>query len=68
MCKSSFEYTKMSCFSESNEIDITPNTRVGTRRYMAPEVLEETLDTKSFDAFKIADMYALSLVFWEMCR
>lgn len=54
--------------SESNEIDITPNTRVGTRRYMAPEVLEEVLDTKSFDAFKMADIYALSLVFWEMCR
>ena len=24
--------------SETNEIDIAPNTRVGTRRYMAPEV------------------------------
>ncbi|XP_066908346.1 bone morphogenetic protein receptor type-1B isoform X1 [Halyomorpha halys] len=54
--------------SETNEIDITPNTRVGTRRYMAPEVLDESLDTKSFDAFKMADIYALSLVFWEMCR
>ncbi|XP_014257195.1 bone morphogenetic protein receptor type-1B isoform X2 [Cimex lectularius] len=54
--------------SETNEIDITPNTRVGTRRYMAPEVLSETMDMKSFEAFKMADMYALSLVFWEMCR
>ncbi|BES94511.1 Glutamine Synthetase [Nesidiocoris tenuis] len=54
--------------SESNEIDITPNTRVGTRRYMAPEVLDETIDTRSFDAFKMADMYSMSLVFWEMCR
>ena len=26
--------------SETNEIDIAPNTRVGTRRYMAPEVFE----------------------------
>ena len=25
--------------SETSEIDIAPNTRVGTRRYMAPEVL-----------------------------
>lgn len=35
---------------------------------MAPEVLAETLDPKSFDDFKMADMYALGLVFWEMCR
>ncbi|XP_046990515.1 bone morphogenetic protein receptor type-1B [Schistocerca americana] len=54
--------------SESNEIDIAPNTRVGTRRYMAPEVLDETLDTTAFEAFKMADMYSLGLVFWEMCR
>ena len=26
--------------SETNEIDIAPNTRVGTRRYMAPEVVK----------------------------
>lgn len=54
--------------SDSNEIDIAPNTRVGTRRYMAPEVLDETIDTKAFDAFKSADMYSLGLVLWEMCR
>ncbi|KAI5711635.1 hypothetical protein M8J75_001959 [Diaphorina citri] len=54
--------------SETSEIDIAPNTRVGTRRYMAPEVLDETIDTKFFDAFKMADMYSLGLVFWEMCR
>uniref|UniRef100_A0A1B6BX14 receptor protein serine/threonine kinase n=1 Tax=Clastoptera arizonana TaxID=38151 RepID=A0A1B6BX14_9HEMI len=54
--------------SENNEIDIAANTRVGTRRYMAPEVVDETLDKKSFDAFKMADMYSLGLVFWEMCR
>lgn len=55
-------------FSETNEIDIAANTRVGTRRYMAPEVLDESLDTKAFDAFKMADMYSMGLVFWEMCR
>ncbi|KAG5348460.1 BMR1B protein, partial [Acromyrmex charruanus] len=54
--------------SESGEIDIAPNTRVGTRRYMAPEVLDETLNTSSFDAFKMADMYSIGLVFWEACR
>ncbi|KAL6443764.1 hypothetical protein ACFW04_001687 [Cataglyphis niger] len=54
--------------SESGAIDIAPNTRVGTRRYMAPEVLDETLNTSSFDAFKMADMYSVGLVFWEACR
>jgi len=35
---------------------------------MAPEVLNETLDTRAFEAFKMADMYSFSLVLWEMGR
>merc|ERR1711936_1108472 len=54
--------------SETNEIDIAPNTRVGTRRYMAPEVLDETLNKSSFESFKAADMYAFGLVVWEITR
>lgn len=54
--------------AERNEVDIAPNTRVGTRRYMAPEVLDEQLDVGNFEAFKMADMYSLGLVLWEMCR
>ncbi|EAT35728.1 AAEL012125-PA, partial [Aedes aegypti] len=54
--------------SESDEIEIANNTRVGTRRYMAPEALNETLDTTVFESFKQADMYSLGLVFWEMAR
>jgi len=54
--------------SETNEIDIAPNTRVGTRRYMAPEVLDETLNKSSFESFKAADMYAFGLVVWEVAR
>lgn len=54
--------------SESGEIDIAPNTRVGTRRYMAPEVLDESLNASLFDAFKMADMYSVGLVLWEVCR
>jgi bone morphogenetic protein receptor type-1B len=55
-------------FSESNEIDIAFNTRVGTRRFMAPEVLDQSLNTSAFESFKMADMYSLGLVFWEMGR
>jgi len=54
--------------SETDEIQIAPNLRVGTRRYMAPEVLDETLDQRSFESFKMADMYSMALVFWEMSR
>jgi hypothetical protein len=34
---------------------------------MAPEVLDESLNTSAFESFKMADMYSLGLVFWEMC-
>ena len=42
--------------------------RVGTRRYMAPELLDNSLDKTSFEAFKAADVYSLGLVYWEMGR
>lgn len=54
--------------SESNEIHIAPNQRVGTKRYMAPEVLDQTLNTAQFESFKMSDIYSVGLVFWEMCR
>ena len=55
-------------YSETNEIDIAPNTRVGTRRYMAPEVLDESLNKSNIESFKAADMYAFGLVLWEITR
>lgn len=54
--------------SETNEIDIAPNTHQGTKRYMSPEVLDETINRYSFDAYKQADIYSLALVMWEICR
>ncbi|XP_052414126.1 activin receptor type-1B isoform X1 [Carassius gibelio] len=54
--------------SVSDTIDIAPNQRVGTKRYMAPEVLEETINMRHFDSFKCADIYALGLVYWEIAR
>ncbi|XP_075893448.1 activin receptor type-1B-like [Nelusetta ayraudi] len=54
--------------SASDTIDIAPNQRVGTKRYMAPEVLDETINTRHFDSFKCADIYALGLVYWEIAR
>lgn len=54
--------------SLTDTIDIAPNQRVGTKRYMAPEVLDETINMKHFDSFKCADIYALGLVYWEIAR
>jgi len=41
---------------------------VGTKRYMAPEVLDESINMNHFESFKRADVYALGLVFWEVAR
>uniref|UniRef100_A0A671YVY5 receptor protein serine/threonine kinase n=1 Tax=Sparus aurata TaxID=8175 RepID=A0A671YVY5_SPAAU len=54
--------------SNTNTIDIPSNHRVGTKRYMAPEILDETINLHSFESFKRADIYALGLVFWELAR
>ena len=42
--------------------------QVGTKRYLAPELLDETLDKNRFDCWKMADVYSLGLVFWELGR
>uniref|UniRef100_A0A8C6Q0B9 Activin receptor type-1C n=1 Tax=Nothobranchius furzeri TaxID=105023 RepID=A0A8C6Q0B9_NOTFU len=52
----------------SNTIDIPSNHRVGTKRYMAPEILDESINTNNFESFKRADIYSLGLVFWELAR
>ncbi|KAJ1143741.1 hypothetical protein NDU88_010046 [Pleurodeles waltl] len=54
--------------SDTNEVDIPQNTRVGTKRYMAPEVLDETLNKNHFQAYIMADIYSFGLIIWEMSR
>uniref|UniRef100_A0A4W5P6L0 receptor protein serine/threonine kinase n=1 Tax=Hucho hucho TaxID=62062 RepID=A0A4W5P6L0_9TELE len=54
--------------SDTNEVDVPLSTRVGTRRYMAPEVLGETLNKNHFQAYIMADIYSYSLIIWEMAR
>ena len=54
---------------KQDEVDIdTKNNRVGTKRYMAPEVLDETMDVAWFESYKRVDIYAFGLVLWELCR
>ncbi|XP_061696987.1 TGF-beta receptor type-1 isoform X1 [Syngnathoides biaculeatus] len=54
--------------SGTNSIDIPTNHRVGTKRYMSPEILDETINASNFESFKRADIYSLGLVFWELAR
>ena len=52
----------------TDTVDIPSTHRVGTKRYMAPEVLDESINTSQFDSFKRADVYAFGLVLWEIAR
>ncbi|XP_071791313.1 TGF-beta receptor type-1-like [Asterias amurensis] len=54
--------------SEKDTVDIAPNNRIGTKRYLPPEVLDDTINVNHFEAFKRADVYSLGLVFWEIAR
>ena len=54
--------------SATDSVDIAPNNRVGTKRYMAPEVLEETINMNHFESFKRGDVYSFGLVLWEVAR
>lgn len=53
---------------ETDSVDIPNNSKVGTKRYLAPELLDETIDRTRFDCWKMADVYSLGLVFWELGR
>lgn len=55
-------------YSRTNYLDLGKTTRIATKRYMAPELLDGTINMDSFDELKMTDIYSLSLVFWEMCR
>ncbi|MGH0120688.1 UNVERIFIED_CONTAM: hypothetical protein FKN15_035074 [Acipenser sinensis] len=54
--------------SVTNMIDIPSNHRVGTKRYMAPEILDDKININNIESFKRADIYSLGLVFWELVR
>ncbi|KAM9726341.1 LOW QUALITY PROTEIN: bone morphogenetic protein receptor type-1A-like [Menidia menidia] len=55
-------------YSDTNEVDLPLSSRVGTRRYMAPEVLDQSLNRNHFQAYIMADMYSFGLLVWEMAR
>ncbi|KAH8291074.1 hypothetical protein KR054_008243 [Drosophila jambulina] len=53
---------------ETGLLDLGNNPKVGTKRYMAPEVLDESIDLECFEALRRTDIYAFGLVLWEVCR
>ncbi|XP_022226804.2 activin receptor type-1 isoform X1 [Drosophila obscura] len=52
----------------TGQLDFGHNPKVGTKRYMAPEVLDESIDMECFEALRRTDIYAFGLVLWEVCR
>uniref|UniRef100_H3A6B9 receptor protein serine/threonine kinase n=1 Tax=Latimeria chalumnae TaxID=7897 RepID=H3A6B9_LATCH len=52
----------------NNQLDVGNNPKVGTKRYMAPEVLDESIQIDCFDAYKRVDIWAFGLVLWEITR
>lgn len=55
-------------FQDTNELDVGNNPKVGTKRYMAPEVLDDSIQMDCFESFKRVDIWALGLVLWEVAR
>ncbi len=52
----------------SSNVNFPTNPKQGTKRYMAPEVLNETINMSSFDCFKRVDVYDFGLIMWEVCK
>ncbi|XP_047506282.1 activin receptor type-1 isoform X1 [Pieris napi] len=44
------------------------NPRQGTKRYMSPEMLDQSMNLQSFDCYRKCDIYAFGLVLWEVVR
>jgi len=54
---------------DSGEVHSNAQRRVGTIRYMAPEVLDESIVANTrFQRFRLSDMYSFGLVMWEVTR
>ncbi|CAG5104780.1 Oidioi.mRNA.OKI2018_I69.chr1.g1534.t1.cds [Oikopleura dioica] len=56
--------------SKTHQLDLPTFTSdpivVGTKRYLAPEIITRTLNPENFSAYARADIYGLGLVFWEI--
>uniref|UniRef100_A0A8C9VHR8 Activin receptor type-1 n=1 Tax=Scleropages formosus TaxID=113540 RepID=A0A8C9VHR8_SCLFO len=55
-------------YQDTNELDVGNNPKVGTKRYMAPEVLDDSIQADCFESYKRVDIWAFGLVLWEIAR
>ena len=53
---------------QTRKINLPPTYKNGTVRYLAPEILNNTIDLNIFDSFLGVDIYCLALVFWEIAQ
>jgi len=54
--------------AQTDSVDLPDNAKVGTKRYLAPEILDESVAADQFEAWTRADVYSLGLVLWELGR
>jgi serine/threonine protein kinase len=53
----------------TGHVDISSiNPRQGTKRNMAPEILDGTINFTKFESYKMVDMYCFGLIIWEIAR
>ena len=55
-------------YRDTDKVEEPPTKRVGTRRYLSPEILNDSMNMSNFDCFKRSDMYSFGLVMWETAR
>ena len=55
-------------FQATGETNIPQNPRVGTKRYMAPEILDLSMNMSVFENFRRVDIYSFGLMMWETTR
>eukprot|EP00795_Rhopilema_esculentum_P013746 gene13746-4668_t len=67
-CIADFGLAVLHSSTKGDSVDIPTNNRIGTKRYLAPEILNDVFNVLYFDSHKRADVYAMGLVFWEACR
>ena len=58
----------LAVMKNSDGLSLPTNPRQGTKRYMAPEILDESINMERFESFKQTDIYSLGLVVWEICN
>ena len=65
-CIADFGLAARSDFFDKLPDKSTFNFQVGTRRYMAPELLNSSINQGSFEGLRRADMYMFGLISWEI--